>query len=399
MSQQPKKIAPRAKAQIGAAAFGNLRAAMGDDTRGEAMRIPLADIDEDPNQPRKTFDQAELESLAETIKERGVIQAIVVRPAQNGRHILVMGARRFRASKLAGVADIPAIIRKAEDDDYAAQVIENQQRTNLSNSELAAAVARFADEKRTSKQIGTICNLKEYQVSAFRKVAEFPEELRTRLDNADIRALYDLFRQWGKTPAEVVAGLPEADTFLTVTEARRIIGSITGKPTGSIVLDRARVEASPVIAEPENEAVASVTPAEEAPTPGEKLDDQEEQQDEPEAELFAEVATIAPAVQAEDRPAPRMQVVPPAPAPTAPPIAAPAPAAASANDDDDQDQGDGVSSTPRSSPVFIVRTNDGSTGRLVVDQRAERDGWAMVEFAPNMIEEVELSDLSFERIE
>ncbi|MBY0339139.1 MAG: ParB/RepB/Spo0J family partition protein, partial [Acetobacteraceae bacterium] len=239
--EPPKAPAPpRPKAQIGAAAFGALRAAIGEDTRGEAMRIPLADIDEDPNQPRRLFDEGELESLAESIRERGVLQPVVVRHGLGGRWTLVMGARRLRASRLAGAADIPAVIQRGGDgDDYAAQVIENQQRRDLSNSELAAAVGRFAAEGRTTKQIGTICNLKDYQVAAFRKADEFPPELRARMDEGDMRALYDLYRQWTKTPAEVVAALPEPGTFVTVTEARRIVGAITGKPTGSIVLERA----------------------------------------------------------------------------------------------------------------------------------------------------------------
>ena len=390
MSQQPKKTAPRAKAQIGAAAFGNLRAAMGDDSRGEAMRISLADIDEDPNQPRKMFDQAELESLAETIKERGVIQAIVVRPAIDGRHMLVMGARRYRASKLAGVADIPAIIRKAEDDDYAAQVIENQQRTNLSNSELADAVARFAAEGRTSKQIGTICNLKDYQVAAFRKVAEFPDKLRARLDNGDVRALYDLFRQWGKTPAEVVDALPSPETYLTVTEARRIIGGITGKATGSIVLDRAKAEASPVTAPTESDEAIEVIPAPIAPA---TVTQSDEGQDEPVPR--AQAATHTPAARAEDQSPVSTPASSSMPVSTGTPVAAPAPAPI----DRDKGQDAAIEPAPRGTPVFIVRTGDGTTGRLVVDKRAERDGWAMVEFARGMVEEVDLTDLSFERIE
>lgn len=390
MSQQPKKTAPRAKAQIGAAAFGNLRAAMGDDSRGEAMRIPLADIDEDPNQPRKMFDQAELESLAETIKERGVIQAIVVRPAIDGRHTLVMGARRYRASKLAGVADIPAIIRKAEDDDYAAQVIENQQRTNLNNSELADAVARFAAEGRTTKQIGTICNLKDYQIAAFRKVAEFPEELHGRLDNADIRALYDLFRQWGKTPAEVIDALPSSETYLTVTEARRIIGGITGKATGSIVLDRAKAEASPSTAPTESDVAVEVIPAPTAPATVNQSDEGRY-----EAVSAPQAATPTPAARAEDQPPVSTPASSTMPVSTDIPVVAPAPASM----DRDKGRGTAIEPTPRSTPVFIVRTGDGTIGRLVVDQRAERDGWAMVEFARGMVEEVELTDLSFERIE
>lgn len=363
-TQPEKKPAPvRAKAQIGAAAFGNLRAALGEDTRGEAIQIALSLIDEDPNQPRRHFDEAEMESLADSIRERGILQPIVVRPAVEGRHVLVMGARRLRASRLAGLAQVPAIIRRVEEDDYASQVIENQQRSNLSNSELADAVGRFAAEGRTTKQIGTICNLKDYQVAAFRKAGEFPPELRARMNGADMRALYDLFRQWAKTPAEVLTALPDADTFLTITEARRIIGAITGKSTGSIVLDRA-VEAPAA-----SEATAATAPEVPA-TPHE--DPQAPASDDATAKK-----PLAPVWKNERTP----------PSSAKPPV------------------GTGKEEAPSrpaepatATPVFIVRTRDGFEGRLVVDRRAERAGWALVQIG-RMVEEMDLAELALERIE
>lgn len=353
-SEAEKKPAPvRAKAQIGAAAFGNLRAALGEDTRGEAIRIALSDIEEDTNQPRRHFDEAEMESLAESIRERGVLQPIVVRPAVEGRYLLVMGARRLRASRMAGLAQVPAIIRRAEEDDYAAQVVENQQRSNLSNSELADAVLRFAAEGRTTKQIGTICNLKDYQVAAFRKAGEFPPELRERMDTADMRALYDLFRQWSKTPDEVLAALPEPSVFLTITEVRRIVGGITGKATGSIILDRpaehAPEAAPPAVQEPEADSRPETPPEPEAPPrPTRTVSERQK--------VEASVRQVEEAAPA-----------PPEPAPMKP-------------------------------PIFIVRTRDGSEGRLVVDRRAERAGWALVELG-TMVEEIDLAELAFERID
>ena len=124
------------KASFAAASFANLRAAAGEG-EGEPLRIALVDIDEDSNQPRRAFDLAELEGMALTIREKGVLQPVSVRPPQGGRYTLVFGARRFRAAKLAGQADIPAIVVPEGQRDFAAQVIENQQRANLSNSELA----------------------------------------------------------------------------------------------------------------------------------------------------------------------------------------------------------------------------------------------------------------------
>ena len=238
-----KKSAPRPRAAFAAATFGNLRAAAGEG-RGEALRILLADIDEDPGQPRTVFDDEALESMAQSIRAHGVVQPVVVRPPVDGRYRLVFGARRVRASRLAGVADIPAVIRTADQADFAAQLVENQQRADLSNSDLVVAIGRLVAEGLGNRDIAAICSLRDYQVPAFRQAANFPPELAERIDNADMRALYDLFRQWGRTPAEVVAALPGPDTFITVTEARRIVGEITGKPTGSVVLERAREAAA-----------------------------------------------------------------------------------------------------------------------------------------------------------
>ncbi len=383
MSKTPTP--PRAKPQLGAGVLGQLRAASGETSQGEPIRIALGNIDVDPNQPRKLFDQDELESLAESIKARGVLQAIVVRPAVKGRHILVMGERRFRASKLAGVADIPAIVRKTEDDDFAAQVIENQQRANLSTSELSAAVLRFVEEGRTTKEIGNICNLKEHQVAAYRKSGEFPAELRERMDTADIRALYDLFRQWSKTPDEVIAALPAVGEPLTITEARRIVSGITGKASGSIILDRAQ-----------GEAPTAPAPAPEAST-SEASQEPELFEDAPKIETPAP-APAAPAPAEAPAPAKPTDNEPKGEAPAIEP-SAPAPAAAPVEPEEAL-HGARIADEPQrsSTPVFMVRTSDGTQGRLIVDRRAEQDGWALVEL-DGAIEEIDPAELTFDRIE
>lgn len=225
------------KASFAAASFAHLRAAAGEGA-GEPLRIPLVDIDEDPKQPRRMFDQADLEVLAQTIREKGVLQPIGVLPPVGGRYVISFGARRFRASRMAGQADIPAVIVPEGQRDFATQVMENQQRADLSNSELADAVNQLHGEGRQGKDIAAICNLKDWQIAAYRAVEKMPDFLRSRLDNGDMRALYDLYRAWQKHPARVEDAMPEAGTFLTITEARRIVGALTGAATGSIILDQ-----------------------------------------------------------------------------------------------------------------------------------------------------------------
>ncbi|ABM40113.1 ParB/RepB/Spo0J family partition protein [Polaromonas naphthalenivorans] len=343
------------RARLAEATLASLRAA-GSAAPGEALRLPLADIDEDPDQPRTVFDDEELQSMARSILAHGVVQPIVVRPPVNGRYVLAFGARRLRASRLAGVTDIPAVIRAQGPGDFAAQLIENQQRADLSNSDLAAAIARLVREGLTTRQIAAICALKDYQVTAFRQAGDLPPALSARLDTADMRALYDLFRQWSKTPAEVIAALPEAGTFLSVTEARRIIGAITGKPTGSIVLERARAQAA-----------------------------------------FQDSGQNLPGGEPEDEPEKAPPVREP-PAKERPPIEEPpAPEGLPAQAQPKAAPGT-VQASQGGAPVFLVAAGNGPSGRLVVDRRAGRAGWALVAYATG-IEEVDAAQLRIVRIE
>lgn len=104
-------------------------------------RIPLGQIDPNPRQPRTHFDENALEALAASIREVGVLQPIVVGPADaDGRHILVAGERRLRAAKMAGLDEIPAVVRESDDAARLAEaLIENVQREDLGPIEEAEA--------------------------------------------------------------------------------------------------------------------------------------------------------------------------------------------------------------------------------------------------------------------
>ena len=120
---------------------------------GAPRRLPLADIDEDPEQPRQEFDAEALNELAATIAARGVRQPVSVRlhPSKPGRWMLNFGARRLRASKLAGKVDIPAFV-DAGFDSYD-QIIENEQREALKPLELALFVQRRLAAGETRAEI------------------------------------------------------------------------------------------------------------------------------------------------------------------------------------------------------------------------------------------------------
>jgi ParB family chromosome partitioning protein len=143
----------------------------------EIVEIPLDLIDENPYQTRRTFDPAALSELSESIKVSGLAQPIVVRPGENGRYILVLGERRCRASKLAGNATVPAIVRKLGNEQAAEMtVVENLQRQDLNCLEQANAFARLSREfNLTQEQIGKRTGSSRESVANYMRLLKLPE--------------------------------------------------------------------------------------------------------------------------------------------------------------------------------------------------------------------------------
>ncbi len=109
--------------------------------------IPVSVITPNPRQPRRTFDEEALEELAESIRQVGLLQPVVVRAAGPGRYELVMGERRWQASQRAGLTEIGAIVKQTQDDDLLRDaLIENMHRQQLDPLEEAAAYQQLLDD-------------------------------------------------------------------------------------------------------------------------------------------------------------------------------------------------------------------------------------------------------------
>ncbi|MCM0756057.1 ParB/RepB/Spo0J family partition protein [Desulfovibrio aminophilus] len=128
---------------------------------GEVKNIALAAITANPHQPRKEFDPRALDDLAASIKAQGVLQPVLVRPlAEPGAFELVAGERRLRASKMAGLAEIPALVREMDDrESLAIALIENLQREDLNALEEAEGYKQLLDQfglsqEELARQIG-----------------------------------------------------------------------------------------------------------------------------------------------------------------------------------------------------------------------------------------------------
>jgi ParB family transcriptional regulator, chromosome partitioning protein len=149
------------------------------DQSNAVLQVPVADIEPSPHQPRHIFDIAKLEELAQSIKENGVIQPLILRRRDN-KFELVAGERRLRASKIAGLATVPAIIQ-----DFAPErlleiaLIENIQREDLNPIELALAYDRLSREiGLTHEQIGLRCGKDRSSVANIIRLLRLPDPVR-----------------------------------------------------------------------------------------------------------------------------------------------------------------------------------------------------------------------------
>jgi len=121
---------------------------------GQPQRLPVSRIDANPDQPRRRFDPAELQKLAQSILRHGVLQPVVVRRVGD-RYQLVVGERRWRASRAAGLSEIPAVVVDVDSKELLElAIVENVQRHDLNPMELATAYKALADEGHTQEEIG-----------------------------------------------------------------------------------------------------------------------------------------------------------------------------------------------------------------------------------------------------
>src|SRR5690625_1021687 len=143
-------------------------------------RIALQKIEINPMQPRQDFDQTALKELSESIKLHDVIQPVTVYRLGNGKYRLISGERRLRASKLAGLKDIPAYIRKAtEDASLELALLENLQREDLNAIEIALSMERLMDEcKLTQEDLAVRVSKNRSTVTNYLRLLKLPPDIQ-----------------------------------------------------------------------------------------------------------------------------------------------------------------------------------------------------------------------------
>jgi ParB family chromosome partitioning protein len=155
---------------------------------GKPLEIPLDHIERNPFQTRTRFDEAQLAELTQSIAASGVVQPIVVRPLSEGRYQLITGERRWLASRKAGKATIPAIVRQASDEQTLEMtIVENLQRADLNPMEQARAYQRLSqDFKMTQEQMATRTGKERASVANFLRLLRLPEPIQHNVESGDL---------------------------------------------------------------------------------------------------------------------------------------------------------------------------------------------------------------------
>ncbi len=154
--------------------------AEGGDANAEELRaLPVELISPNPRQPRRRFDQGALMALAGSLGERGLLQPVLVRPKAGGTYELIAGERRWRAARIAGLKDIPALVRQREDaETLELALIENMAREDLNPIEEARACAALVEElDLTREQVARRVGRSRAAVSNLMRLLELPDEV------------------------------------------------------------------------------------------------------------------------------------------------------------------------------------------------------------------------------
>jgi ParB family chromosome partitioning protein len=154
----------------------------------ELRRLPLELISANPHQPRDGFDEAALLALAESIKVRGVLQPVLVRPLPGGTYELIAGERRWRAAKLAELETVPAIVRHHDDAaSLEVALVENMAREDLNPVEEARACAALTEELGLSREeVGRRVGRGRVAVSNLIRLLDLPDEALESIQAGDL---------------------------------------------------------------------------------------------------------------------------------------------------------------------------------------------------------------------
>lgn len=153
------------------------------DDQERIRKVSLEDLSPNPNQPRSSFDEESLQELAQSIKNHGVLQPLIVTPFQDGKGTIIAGERRWRAAKLAGLVKVPVIMRSSEElERLEIALIENVQRVDLSPLDQAISIEYLRQQfSMTYEEIAKKLGKAGSTVANIARLLQLPEAARNAL--------------------------------------------------------------------------------------------------------------------------------------------------------------------------------------------------------------------------
>ena len=197
------------------------------------QEIPVGELDPNPDQPRRTFSEESIGQLADSIREQGILQPLLVAPSGGGRYMIIAGERRYRAGRAAGLETLPCIVK---DIDVIRQreiaLIENLQREDLNPIEAARGVKALMDQcGYTQEKIGERLGKSRPAIANMIRLLQLPDEVSEMVKDGLLSAGH----------ARVLIGIPDKETQLrlarkavdeglNVRQMEQLAKSVAGKP-------------------------------------------------------------------------------------------------------------------------------------------------------------------------
>jgi ParB family transcriptional regulator, chromosome partitioning protein len=190
MNEKPSRLGRGLAALIGdMASTEGLRAA---DNSGAVRRLPVAELIANRQNPRRDFDADQLEELTSSIREKGIMQPLLVRPSgdQPGRYEIIAGERRWRAAQRAGLGDVPVIVRDVDDKEaFELAIIENVQRADLNPLEEAMGYGQLMEQfDYTQQDLAQVIGKSRSHVANTLRLLKLPRDVRDMLARGELTA-------------------------------------------------------------------------------------------------------------------------------------------------------------------------------------------------------------------
>lgn len=196
------------------------------------VSLKISEIEPNREQPRKEFDSAALSELADSIRQHGVLQPLLVRPMVSGGYRIVAGERRWRASRMAGLTEVPAVIREMSDsEEMLFALIENLQREDLTPLEEARGYRTLIENQGlTQEEVSQAVGKSRPSVTNAMRLLNLPEDIQELLEKGEITAGHARTLLSFKTPEDMRMGAQKARQGASVRELETMAKRLAEKP-------------------------------------------------------------------------------------------------------------------------------------------------------------------------